>query len=343
MGGGCFMFRKIAARCFIAVTVLFMGSILLRLLTQNILHEELHIDNTFTKAILGSNNDSTKKTINWPKLYPFQYSTVNTKNWLDDFRNKISRIKEKTEKYTKNYLINHINFVELAVRYEMMAGWHLSTDVIDLGGGYISETVEKTIIMPPHSNVSNINTPAAALYDFNDFLQGLGIDFLYIQSPFKISKKDELIGVLDFSNENVDELLYALSLKKIPYLDLRESICRENLDHHSLFYQTDSHWKAETGLWSTKTIAEYLNENNGFEIDLNNFDPDQFANRVYKNCFLGALGRRVTLAKAIPEDFTLLYPKFDTDFLLRIPEIDIDMRGDFDIFIDYRMLDIRDY
>jgi hypothetical protein len=147
----------------------------------------------------------------------------------------------------------------------------------------------------------------------------------------------------DFTNENADELLEALSLRHIPYLDLRATILQENLDHHSLFYKTDHHWKAETGLWAAGIIAEYLNRNNGFDIDLDLFDPEHYRYDTYENWFLGYYGRIVTLKRARPEDINLIYPLFDTNFSLRIPSRKIDKEGGFDIMYDYSQIDKIDY
>jgi hypothetical protein len=124
---------------------------------------------------------------------------------------------------------------------------------------------------------------------------------------------------------------------------LRENIHKENLDHHSLFYKTDHHWKAETGLWAAGIIAQHLNENNGFTINLDTFHPEQYQYNIYKDWFLGSLGKKVTLVRTPPEDFTLIYPKFDTDISLKIPEIYIDARGNFDVFIWPDMIKIKDY
>jgi hypothetical protein len=126
--------------------------------------------------------------------------------------------------------------------------------------------------------------------------------------------------------------LNELSLKNIPFLDLRENIHEENLDHHALFYKTDHHWKAETGLWATKIISRDLNERFGFEIDLNTFDSSRYRFDVYKNYFLGSLGREVTLARVDPEDGVLIYPQFDTNVSLQIPTRNINATGAFDIF-----------
>ncbi|GHU70686.1 membrane protein [Spirochaetia bacterium] len=341
--------KKIVTRCLIGVMVLFMASIFLRLFTQNVLIEILHMNNGFTQIVVYDkpvSEESVTNNINWAKLYPFQNNDTIKINKPIIFKERISGIEEKIEKYTKDYLVSRMNFVKSAARYEKLIGWNLlNGDVYDLGDGWLTELVKKVEILPSQSeqNVHDITTPAAALYEFNDFLADSDIGFLYVQSPHKISKEDKIIGASDFSNENADELLKALLLRHISYLDLRENIRQENLDHHSLFYKTDHHWKAETGLWAAGIIAEYLNVNNGFDIDLEVFDPKQYRYDVYADWFLGSAGKKVTLVQTPPEDISLIYPRFNTSFSSKIPSKNIDTEGAFDIFYDYRQVNEVDY
>ncbi|GHU16513.1 hypothetical protein FACS1894163_06010 [Spirochaetia bacterium] len=341
--------KKIVTRCFVGVMVFFMASIFLRFFTQKVLIEILHMNNDFTQIVFFDkpvSEESVINNINWAKLYPFQNNDTVKINKPIIFKERISGIEEKIEKYTKGYLVNRMNFVKSAVRYEKLIGWNLlNGDVYDLGDGWLTELVKKVEILPSQSeqNVHGITTPATALYEFNGFLANLDIDFLYVQSPHKISKEDKIIGASDFSNENADELLKALSLRHIPYLDLRENIRQENRDHHSLFYKTDHHWKAETGLWAAGIIAQYLNANNGFNIDLDAFKPEQYRYDLYENWFLGSAGRKVTLLQTPPEDIGLIYPRFNTSFSLKIPSRNIDAEGAFDIFYDYRQVNEIDY
>jgi hypothetical protein len=225
-------------------------------------------------------------------------------------------------------------FIEWGAHYEKAIGWNfLNNNVVDIGDGYLSEPVEK------YAAAGN----ADAVAELYDFLHGLNIDFLYVQAPHKIAPDDPISRRTDFSNKNADDLLYALSLKRIPYLDLRENIREEGLNHRAVFYKTDHHWKAETGLWASRILMNYLNSNYGFSFDMQLVDPQDYHYTVYKDWFLGSLGKKVTLAQAQAEDFTLITPRFDTDFSLIIPELNIDTRGDFGIFIDHSRIDIKDY
>jgi hypothetical protein len=332
------------------------------------------MDSAFTRLVFfdsASNNSGSSDNagpaadqnepvmlINGQELYPFEEDDTieNYPSFSEDtFRTLkienpwIINKKSKLERYAKDWLIFRMKLVELASGYETILGWEPSnaTNVHDLGDGWITEYGHKKEVILPDKN--HRHTSAAAIYEFYDFLKALNIELLYVQSPSKICKNDPINGTLDFSNINADELLYALSLKGIPYLDLRESIHQENLDHHSLFYKTDHHWKAETALWAAGVLGGYLNTHNGFNIDLALFSPDKYRYDVYKNWFLGSVGKQVTLTRARPDDISLIYPQFHTDFAFQIPSLHrfpskkINKQGTFDVFYDYDEIKKLDY
>jgi hypothetical protein len=324
-----------------------MASIMVRFFALQILIQEMRMDNAVTRTIFFDEFfDDLLQTgvdpIRWSDQYPFRENIVDNKTGMAAWQEKTVNARARIEKYTRDLLINRMNFIELAVRYEKIAGWNiLNADIFDLGDGQLTEVVKKAAVFPRYPY--NVNTPAAALYDLYDFLESLGIDFLYVQSPHKISRNDTVIGAPDFSAENTDELLRALSLRQIPCMDLRKNIEEENLDHRGLFYKTDHHWKTEAGLWAAKTIAEYLNEHKGFAVDLTVFDPERYRHDIFRNWHLGILGKKVTLVQTKADDFTFIYPEFDTDLSLKIPDKRVDARGNFDIFIEHAMLDTRNY
>jgi hypothetical protein len=86
-----------------------------------------------------------------------------------------------------------------------------------------------------------------------------------------------------------------------------------------------------------------LNAQYGFTFDVSLADPERYRYTRYQDWFLGSLGKKVTLAQTVPDDFILIRPAFATDFSVRIPELNLSARGDFDVLIDHSQLDIRDY
>ncbi|MBR3158571.1 MAG: hypothetical protein IKF14_05650 [Atopobiaceae bacterium] len=81
----------------------------------------------------------------------------------------------------------------------------------------------------------------------------------------------------------------------------------------------------------------------GFNLDASLIEPDRFTTDVYPQWFLGSQGKKVTLAKASPEDFALYYPKFATSLHYCVPSLGIDEVGDFSVMYDMRQVEERDY
>ena len=161
----------------------------------------------------------------------------------------------------------------------------------------------------------DLTKKAEHIQAFNKQLQQMDIDLLYVQYPFKINKFDKGLpaGVEDYSNENADEILAQLNGRGVATFDLRDEIAKEFPVYDSLFFKTDHHWKPETGLWVAKKIAEKLNESFAFQIDTAQLDKSRFVETIYKNQFLGSMGKRVGRYYAGLDDFSLLLPSYQTD------------------------------
>lgn len=114
-------------------------------------------------------------------------------------------------------------------------------------------------------------------------------------------------------------------------------------DHHQMYFKTDHHWLPETGLWAAREIVQKLNRACGFNFELSGIQDDDINKTVYPKHFLGSQGKKVTLAKAEPEDISLLYPDYDTEFHYEIMNLGVNTEGDFSIFYDMHYMEELDY
>ena len=105
----------------------------------------------------------------------------------------------------------------------------------------------------------------------------------------------------------------------------------EGMNHHEAFFRTDHHWRPETGLWASRHILQILRNDYGWNVDPEILNPDRFEHVVYHECFLGSEGYKLTLARAKPDDVTILYPKFQTLLHFHPFDIGIDVSGDFSV------------
>lgn len=161
----------------------------------------------------------------------------------------------------------------------------------------------------------NMKARAKDVIEFRDELAEAGIDFMYVQYPFKIENDDAMPpGTRAYGNDNADGLVKRLRNAGVDTIDIKEHIYAEGLDWASLFFKTDHHWTPLTGLWASGKIAEHIGEKYGLDIDMSCYDPENYDTVVYKDWMLGSLGRRTGAWYVGVEDFYLLNPKFETDF-----------------------------
>lgn len=156
---------------------------------------------------------------------------------------------------------------------------------------------------------------AGYVEELDDALKEKGIDFLYVQIPFKI-KDDSYMppGTHGNGNENADQMVQLLRDKKISTLDLRDDIEAQGLDWTSLFFNTDHHWKPETAFWAADVIMNRISKDHGYEINEALYDEDNWEKTVYENYMLGSVGRRTGIFYDGLDDFTIYEPKFENDY-----------------------------
>ena len=64
---------------------------------------------------------------------------------------------------------------------------------------------------------------------------------------------------------------------------------------------------------------------------------------MYPEWFLGSQGKKVTLARTEPEDFTLLYPKYPTSFHFIVPAAGVDETSDYSVVYEMTEITVNDY
>lgn len=339
--------KNIMMRLCIAILISFMITVFLRIVTSQVLVKQWNVDNAFTRFVFWGNRlekwQTTYKDIDWQALYPFEREDEDSRllnSKVNKFINKVDSTEGKIEEFTSDILVGYRQFVEMAKRYERMIGWNISVysdynSVIELDDGYLAVFSEKI----------DVNPLARSVEMLNSYCQQKGVSFIYVQAPSKISENidSNISGKLDFSNQNADELIKLLTDSGISVLDLREEINNENLNHHELFYKTDNHWKAETGLWATGVLANKIVADYNLEINVDLLNKDKFDYVEYKDWFIGSQGKKITLARTVPENISLIYPKYITNLDYIIPSKEIHANGDFSITYDMTQIMEKDY
>ena len=144
-----------------------------------------------------------------------------------------------------------------------------------------------------------------------------GSELLYVQWPYKVNKYDNQLphGMTDWANYNADKLLERLEKAGIATVDYREVIRYSDKEYSSMFFNTDHHWTTETAFDAYLWLLQYLGENYGLEYDPMLLNRDNYVFTTLPNSFIGSLANRSGVLYAGIDDFTYIYPAFETDFV----------------------------
>lgn len=157
-----------------------------------------------------------------------------------------------------------------------------------------------------------------------------GKHFLFVLCPSQISKYEDLLpaGHTDPTNDTADTLLQLLDERDVPYLDLRESMRVDGLNHSDSFYVTDHHWLPQTGFWAYTKILDKLEQLGAISpVDTFYTQAENYEFRTYEDTFLGSSGKRTGIYYAGVDDSCFIAPKFDTDISVNIDSINISKQG----------------
>lgn len=202
-----------------------------------------------------------------------------------------------------------------------------------LGRDYIRDSDPSyTIVKDNHSILQFITFKAdykaiiEQVIKLNQTLEESNIPLMFVQAPSKVIEGFTELppSVVDLSNENINTFLDALTEGGINCMDLRSYVEEDGLDKEILFYKTDHHWTTETALWATEKIIDRVRIDYGIDLDEGSkyINADQFQMTTYEGVFLGSQGRRVGRYYAGVDDFTLITPKFETDYQVTINKSD---------------------
>lgn len=347
---------RVTAMCCMGILFVMFIFILLRIAVKNVVYEKMGIYNPVVAFFLEGDNDVGQDdndeggsiTIDWASIYPYAkedlYVNISKDmSLLDKYNNLVGKVKAQAEWYATDGLPMQTKLTELAAGYEGLIGWQVQEEdydaVITLRNGYLT-------CVSPVRDASVIEEITDSVARFRDFLTERNINLMYVMVPFLVDTVDsELpLGITDASNDNADRLLENLDKRDIDYIDLRACEKEDGISHYDMFYRTDHHWNAKAAVWASGRVSEKLSQLYGYEYTPELFDINNYTSRIYEKVFLGSYGRRVTLSKAAPEDFEILYPDNDMTYHLVMPEKQLDVTGTFDeVFIDYDKLKITDY
>ena len=208
--------------------------------------------------------------------------------------------------------------------------------VTKLRNGYLT-------VIDSDSNTDIVIENANSVIELSDYLNGKGIELIYVIAPSTVSKYDSQLpaGITDYTNYKLD--VFAENLKRsenINLIDLREEMFNDGIDQYKLFYKTDHHWNVRGGLYAAQKIVERIEDICGEKLDKEMLNIENYNIEEYKKWHLGSRGQRVGRFFAGIDDFEIMYPKFYTEIERKSDKA----TGTFkDVFICYDALKNKDY
>lgn len=172
---------------------------------------------------------------------------------------------------------------------------------------------------------------ADSMKQFSEWLENRDIDFLYCQWPHKIDADNNPLpsGRTDYSNRIADVFIEDLEDRGVHHLDLRDKIKEDQIDQYSLFLKTEHHWTPEGGFYAFQKICDELRTRFGEEIPEYVTDINNYTVETYQHSSLGYYGQRTGCLFGGFDDFSLIYPAWETRQNSYAPHRDLYREGGF--------------
>lgn len=169
------------------------------------------------------------------------------------------------------------------------------------------------------TEINDVSAEAEKTKKLAEAAEDGGARLLYVMPPAKY-----IHGYTEFStgipynmaNETADDFLNRLEGYGVDYLDLRDYLDDSGIPMSEVFYNTDHHWKIQTAFWAASQFCDTLEERYGETLDPEGFykDKENYNFITYEDIFLGSMGRKTGRFYTEVNDFTLIYPKFETNY-----------------------------
>ncbi len=174
--------------------------------------------------------------------------------------------------------------------------------------------------------------------EFNKFAKQENIDFLYISAPNKLYKNNHLaISGVYPKYGDTSEFLSIIEKNDVNCINIAEEFETEGIDMYDFYFKTDHHWTPEGAFFAFQKTCEFMKNEYGYEIDSKFTNINEYTIDTYEDYFVGSAGTRTGSLYSGKDDFSLIYPNFQTQ--LSLTDADIFKEGNFyDVMFDLEKL-----
>lgn len=183
-----------------------------------------------------------------------------------------------------------------------------------------SGTLLGYLLTTPYSEES-VQTWVENIKYFQTLAESNGAGFLYCEIPEKSAYEILPPNYISYSAQRKEDYLQAIIDNKIPFLGSAAMFKEHGMEADDIFFRTDHHWTPMAGFLVHVGICEKLQEYYCFDYNSQYTDLGNYNIKTYENWFLGSYGKKCGTFFAGPhvDDFDLITPKFETDFVEEIP------------------------
>lgn len=218
---------------------------------------------------------------------------------FEKLSDKVFAAEDDITKYCNDKFLFYPQMRSISRGFDRIADWELAyarenDATYTLNTGFSYQAVPK----------KNVTEYTDGLIAQNEIAQEAGIDFLYVQYPYRVDEEKSQVpwGAAAEENANADAVLSRLEDASVDTLDLRTGLAEQGWTNNEGFYMTDGHWTTRSGFLSAGILADYLNREYGFSYDSGVFDEKNYDVRSYSlNSY------------AVQEEVELFLPAFETD------------------------------
>lgn len=234
---------------------------------------------------------------------------------MNVFESLISHIKEVLESYTtvqgilfNEFFIESKKLIDKSLGLDMTASSSYGKNNLFSVSDIVVKTDEEQLAWVQDD--TDISEPLDNLLAFGIEMKNEGRNFLYFQTPNKYASSS---AFTDYSDKYYKIVKDSFEKYNLDIYHVADEMKQMGMSQKDIFYNTDHHWKPSSGILADKLLCAYLNSSYGYNIDTSNLEIDRYEKEAYDDFFLGSLGKRVSTVYALPDDFVIYYPKYNTN------------------------------
>lgn len=190
------------------------------------------------------------------------------------------------------------------------------------------------MLMEPFNRIrdKDLRQVVSRIQELKQVSEDNGAVFLYCAAPRKEYYETAPTNVNNYFKDNFDRFVTELGKARIPTLDYAAVFQENGLTSSDIYFATDHHWKPEMGFLAARTLCEKLNAMDGFVINEEAADLQNYEIKHYPDWFLGSSGKKVGSFYTWRgvDDIDLITPKFRTDMREEQPIKDEVREGSFE-------------